>query len=570
MKQAFSFPLRLLLFWLLFFAAFRLWFVLWFRTEWAVPDGRSVWGSFWHALPLDLSMAGYLMVLPVLMWFVGMAWRSRAAASAERASRPIAAVRGFHFLLISVLVLVFGANVFLYEEWHTPLNNRALAYMSTPMALLDSMSFGFILAAIGLYVAVLGLFWWLYRRLVEQGRVGERTASPFRLWHLLFLPIWLAAIALLIRGGLRTMPINESAVYYSPHSFDNHAATNTAWHLAHSQMEVKATTNHFRTMPDEEAQRDMDWISGRRMMDRDARYDLFAPRADSIPMNLVMLILESHSAQVVQELGGEPGVCPNLSGLIRRGILFDSCYSSGYRTDQGLVSVLAGYPAQPDQSIVLQSEKAAKLPSLPRVLGEMGYSTAFLYGGELTFANIGVWLTEQRLGLIRSEQDFSKADKTQRWGVDDHRLFQHALLEINRLQPPFFAAALSLSLHPPYDVPYQSRWAGDDIRSKFLHSAAFTDWAIGEFFRSAAQQPWYANTLFVLVADHGTASIGDTGQDDPLARHIPLLFYSPRLNAEWAGRRVSLHCGHHDIPSTALKMLLPESAWAVHMGDFPW
>lgn len=78
MKHALTFPLRLLAFWLLFFAAFRLWFVLWFHAEWSPPGPGRVWLSFWHGLPLDLSMAGYLLVLPVLFWFAGLAIHPRS------------------------------------------------------------------------------------------------------------------------------------------------------------------------------------------------------------------------------------------------------------------------------------------------------------------------------------------------------------------------------------------------------------------------------------------------------------------------------------------------------------
>lgn len=569
MKNALIFPLRLLAFWLLFFAAFRLWFVLWFRSEWWPENPASVWQAFWYALPLDLSMAGYLMVLPVVAWFVIASFRHFVRRPTPNTSHPLPIIQGFNFLLISVLVFIFGANVFIYEEWHTLLNNRAVEYLSTPRALLDSMSLGFKIGAVLLYVGAVWIFWKMYRWAVSSGRgAAEFQTSNFKLQSLLLLPVWLAVLVVMIRG-LGVMPINESAVYYSPHPFHNHAATNTAWHLAHSQMEVRSTTNHFRFMPHEDTTWPMSKLFGKNILDGDLLFEFFQNRPDSTPLNVVFLIMESHTAQVVEELGGEPGVCPNLSRLMREGILFENCYGSGYRTDQGLVSVLAGYPAQPDQSIVLLSDKAAKLNSVPKVLHERGYSTAFFYGGELTFANIGVWLSEQRFDKIVSEKDFPQSDKTQRWGVDDHRLLQRSLLEINQLKPPFFAAAMTLSLHPPYDVPHQSRWQGDDIRSKFLNSAAFADWAIGEFFRAAEQQPWYANTLFVLVADHGSASIGDIGQDNPKARHVPLVFFSPAFDGFWKNMRVDIFCNHHDIPATVLRMVDQENRLEF-WNAFPW
>jgi len=200
-------------------------------------------------------------------------------------------------------------------------------------------------------------------------------------------------------------------------------------------------------------------------------------------------------------------------------------------------------------------DKAAKLPSIPKVLKANGYSTAFFYGGELTFANLGLWLTNQKFDKIFAERDFSSAEKTQRWGVDDDILLQRVLKEINGMPAPFFVTAMTLSLHPPYDVPFQSKWTANNDREKFLNSAAFVDHAIGNFFKSAAQQPWYNNTLFVLVADHGASQPGGVGMDRPQSRHIPLIITGNPLADAWQGKRLQIFGNHHDIPGIIQEIL---------------
>jgi len=547
------FLIRLLLFWLLYFAIFRLWFVLWFHERWSADAPGGVWASFWHALPLDVSMAAYLIAVPVIFWFIGLGIGRTAYPVVEKM------ILGFNVFLFSGLVFVYGANVFLYEEWHTPLNNRALEYMATPAALLDSMSGIFIAASIGIYI---GFVWLWYR--VYKYMVGRKLYEPaVSRWNIAVLPLQLALLAFAIRGGSGVMPINESAVYYSAHLFDNHAATNTSWHLLHSLIETRSTVNHFKSMHETEAGNRVKRLFEANIASGDGSYTWFEGPAGN-RLNVVFIIMESMTAQVMEELGGEKGVCPNLSRIIKEGILFGNCYGSGYRTDQGLVSILAGYPAQPDQSVVLLSDKAEKLPSLPKTLHENGYATAYYYGGELTFANIGVWLRDQQFERIISEQDFPASDKTQRWGVDDQRLLQRFALEINDLKKPFFATAMTLSLHPPYDVPYKSKWEGESNRDKFLHSAAFADYAIGEFFKTAEQQDWYANTLFVLVADHGNSSPNEVGMDNPASRKIPLILFGAPLNKNWKGRKIDTFANHHDIPATILRMMEQPAK------DFAW
>ncbi|MBL7826769.1 MAG: sulfatase-like hydrolase/transferase [Saprospiraceae bacterium] len=554
MIRLLTFPIRLITFWLLFFALFRLWFIVWFNKEWSVDAPHSVWVAFWRALPLDLSTAGYLIAIPVVIWFWG--W-GLTGGGKKRCDHFIF---WYNVCLTAALVFPFGANVFLYEEWHTLLNNRALEYMKDPSALLDSMSVGFIVASVLLYLGFVWIMVRSYRWIV--GRYTYPSETPKR--GLFAAGAWLLVIPLAIRGGLGVMPINESAVYYSPHLFNNHAATNTFWHLVHSLVETRSTKNHYISTPVELATQDLARLLP--PFDSTVRQGMrFFQTPDSARLNLVFIIMESMTAQVIEELGGEPGVCPNLSRLIREGILFTNCYSSGYRTDQGLVSVLAGYPAQPDQSIVLLEDKASKLSSISSVLKKKQYATAFFYGGELTFANIGAWLSQQRFERTWSEADFKSEEITQRWGVDDRNLLQRAVQEIGLMQQPFFVTAMTLSLHPPFDVPFQSKWQGNTEKEKFLHSAAFADAAVGDFFQSASQQPWYDRTLFIIVADHGASPPQGVGLDNPVSRHIPWIIFGKPLGPQWQGFKSGLFCNHHDIPSTVLEMMNLHEPSA-----FPW
>ncbi len=549
------FSFRLCLFWLAFFLTFRLWFILWLYSEWPSDSPFSAFGALYGGIPLDLSMMGYLVAVPIVFYFLGILIGKKIFPYIGKL------ISWFNIILIVVTTLAFGANVFLYQEWHTPLNNRALAYLSTPQALLASMSLHFVIVCVLLYLVLVWGIVKLYKRWIPTNPYPDQVSR----WAFgLLIPV-VALLALAIRGGLGVMPINESAVYYSPHLFNNHAATNTLWHLIHSQLEVRSTVNHYKTMETKEAKQWRDVLFFKNISAEDFTYD-FIKQDSANPVNIVYVIMESMTAQVIEELGGEKGVCPNLSRCIQEGILFENCYGSGYRTDQGLVSVLGGYPAQPDQSIILQIEKAAKLSSIPKILKQKGYSTLFCYGGELTFANIGVWLNNQQFNTIKSQSDFEKKDINQRWGVDDKRIFQYFINQVGQLKPPFFATTLTLSLHPPYDVPHTSQWNENSDKSKFLNSASFADEAIGQFLAEAKLQPWFSNTLFFFVADHGVSPPTYVGLDNPRSRQIPLIIWGEPLNNGWRGHRNSIFVSHHDIPATTLSMLNMKQ----QAKDLPW
>jgi len=88
--------------------------------------------------------------------------------------------------------------------------------------------------------------------------------------------------------------------------------------------------------------------------------------------NVIIIILESFTAKIIEPLGGMRGITPALNSLVREGILFDQFYASGDRTDKGLLAILSAYPAQPRTSIIRFPHKTQNLPFLSRVMRAQG------------------------------------------------------------------------------------------------------------------------------------------------------------------------------------------------------
>jgi phosphoglycerol transferase MdoB-like AlkP superfamily enzyme len=58
----------------------------------------------------------------------------------------------------------------------------------------------------------------------------------------------------------------------------------------------------------------------------------------------------------------------------------------------------------------------------------------------------------------------------------------------------------------------------------------YTDFAMKKFFEMAEKQPWFSNTVFVIVADHCASSAGKT--ELPVDKYrIPTMIYSPVYSA---------------------------------------
>ncbi len=142
------------------------------------------------------------------------------------------------------------------------------------------------------------------------------------------------------------------------------------------------------------------------------------------------MFLESWTADVVECLGGEKSVAPRLGKLAEEGILFTNFYSTGYRTEQGLISIFSGFPAQPNNSIINTIGKSEHLPSLNVELGKQGYQSSFYYGGEIEFANMKSYLVNTQFERIIDKNNFQKQELNSKWGAHDEYVFKKQLSDL--------------------------------------------------------------------------------------------------------------------------------------------
>ncbi len=368
-----------------------------------------------------------------------------------------------------------------------------------------------------------------------------------------------ALSVVMIRGGLQLAPINQSAVYFSQHSIVNHASLNTEWNLMHSVIE-----NHFSN---ENPYRFLEESLAKQKVD-----SLYKCEADSsisilktTKPNIVFIVLESYTSDVVEHFGGEKGVAPNLSRLAKEGISFKNIYASGDRTDKGLIAILSAFPSQAVRTIIQQPDKFEKLPSITKVLRGTGYNTSFYYGGESEFANFKSYLITAGVEKIIDKNSFDKSQMNSKWGAHDGFLFTKVLEEFKQKKSPFASVVLTLSSHEPFEIPVKSPYNGNDLPSQFRKAAHYTDQCLKDFFDKAKKEAWYKNTLFVLVADHGHRLPKEYNTAYELKKfRIPLVFFGEVIKEEYRGLALTTIGSQTDIASTLLHQLSLKS------DDFKW
>lgn len=539
---------RLIIFWLLFFLIDRLTFLI---INLPAISEISIWEvstTFIKALYLDMSMVGYLIVVPTIAYVIGMLIGYKTI--------ELKWLSVFNNTLVVIFSIISIANFNIYREWGTKINSKALeVFFTTPNEALASSAS----SPIGLSLAVLifllstGIF--LQKRLVLT-RIAFKKIS---IWILLPIGILLlASNFLVIRGGLSGSPINQSMAYFSKYQVLNVASVNTEWNLLSSIIASNKTKgNPFNYEKTFEAK---SLIQNLYAVPKDTTLNVLNTKRP----NIVLFVMESFTADLTYTLGKLKDVTPGFDSLVNEGILFSNIYSTGNRTDKGFIGTLAGFPTLANVNIVKWPEKTEKLPSISRSLYKAGYQNSFFYGGESEFDNYKAFLLSHDVQKLIDRNSFHDGKITS-WGQFDDAVFSRQLKEMESSRQPFFSTILTLTNHEPFAVPGRSKFGIANNVDKFKSTAFYTDSSIVAYLAKAKKQSWYKNTLFIFIADHG--HIYPKNRTDvfvPERYHIPLLMYGDVIKKEYMGKVFDGVGSQADVPATILAQL------QINSKEFTW
>jgi phosphoglycerol transferase MdoB-like AlkP superfamily enzyme len=269
-------------------------------------------------------------------------------------------------------------------------------------------------------------------------------------------------------------------------------------------------------------------------------------------LNVVLITVESLSAEFLGTFGNKEKLTPKLDRLAEQGMLFTRLYATGTRTVRGLEAVTLSIPPTPGNSIVKRPNND-HLRTLGTIFSEQGYEPLYIYGGYGYFDNMNAFFSGNGYTVIDRTAIAKEAiHKENIWGVADEDLFTLALGELNRRAAAgrrFFAHLMTTSNHRPYTYPD----GRIDIPSGTGREGAvkYTDWAIGDFIERARAKPWFATTVFVILADHTASGRGKT--DLPVEQFlIPMIIYSP---GNIAPARIDTLASQIDVGPTLLSLL---------------
>lgn len=511
----------------------------------------------WHGLPLDLSMAGYLSVIPGFL-SIAVVWLKRDLV------KPI---MNIYFIISSLFITCsFLLNASLYPYWKYPLDSTPLFYFFTsPADAIASVSiWQVILSIVILIVLTIGVWFTLRMRGEKRqqysrysygyGGFGSGKRNRFDdfdrhrgrtsiilllLTGLLFLPI---------RGGITVSTMNTGQAYYSQNAYLNHSAVNPLFSLLESITHQEDFASQYRFMKDKEA--DKIFATMTSTSDENTYPLLNEATFKKGTPDILIVIMESFASDIMPSMGSYKDVAVCLDSIAQQSILFTRFYANSFRTDRGMVSILSGYPAQPTTSIMRYPRKTSQLPSIARNLAKYkNYKTTYYYGGDADFCNMRSYLVSQGYQHIISDANFPIEDKLSKWGVPDHILAARMMEDIKAQQNekrPMLRILQTSSSHEPFEVPYHR------LKDKRLNAFAYTDSVMGAIVREYRKLPRWKNTLIVFVPDHVGGYKENLNDHDRSRYQIPLILAGGAISRPM---KVGIIGSQHDIAATLLGQL---------------
>lgn len=490
-------------------------------------------GVIWHGLSLDMTMAGYICALPILLLLFAQWLPSRVWGGISRLWLYIAAL---------IVAITFAVNLELYGYWGFPLDGSIFQFLATPKQAMASVTPMQVLTQSAVAIVYFVLFVALINQIHKIAVWQQHNKWGRKIIYSLLLLLLAGVDFLAIRGGVTTAVANVSKAYFSDKIILNHAAVNPTFSLL-SSIGESGDLERYDTLDPQQSLELFAQIIPDPSLPPQQRL-ICSPRP-----NIVLILAESFGRSTIDEVVGGIAVAPNMQRYKREGVWFENLIASSFRTDRGILATLSGFCAQPTMSLMKDAQRASRLPSIAGSLREQGYTTAYIHGGDLNFTNMASYLYATGFEQLVALKDLHFDAPTSKWGYADDVMADYFIEFIRQksLNPqPYFVAWQSLSSHEPFDVPT------DKFDDPMLNSMYFADSSIARIVEAVRASEAWNNTLIIIIADHAyNYPYGISASS--VARHrIPMLWLGGVIKEPLT---VDHYCSQSDLAATLLAQL---------------
>ncbi len=481
------------------------------------------WWGFEKGVLFDSVVSCYLLALPALVLTIAWLFETKNIGRLYRV---------FWYYIIIMYTLAFficAADIPYFHYNVSRLTAAVFNWMSTPgfvasMIVQESSYFSYFF----LFLILL----WLFVRFTkirlhsffadDPDRSVITRPAQFYAKRISIALLFLFVLFLGIRGR-KQAPIRIENAFVCNYAVSNQLGLNPVFTLMVSYFDKVVLINEQQAITNVRSYLGTTLSGYESPLARNMVYDV-----EPIKKNVVLVLMESMSASKMGRYGNKQNLTPILDSLAKISLSFDHIYSAGKHTYNGIYGTLFSYPPFMRE----HSMSVLKVPyysGFPWVMKQYGYSTTYFTTHFETFDNAGGFLGQNNFDRIIAQKDYPKSRVHSIFGVPDHFMFEFSIPQIRKIAEqgkPFFATMLTTSDHGPYVLPDNIPFKPGPgaIQTQIVE---YADWSIGYFLELAKKENWYANTVFIFIADHG-AVVGSTPYDMPLSyHHVPFIIFSP-------------------------------------------
>lgn len=503
---------------LVVFTLFRVMLLLSNTEQWDASD-YLLYQAMLMGARFDMVINGYIMALPSLLW----------ACTYCMAKNSLTLNKIIYYYCATLFTIAYTISTFnipYFNQFFSHLDKSAFQWVDKPMFILgmvvkDFRLWGYVLP----FLSVLFVFHYFLKRIFKYINRLKFThqQKEIKIGGAILI---LGLTFLGMRGRIeKKSPIRVGTAFFSNNAFINKLGLNPNFTLINSLLK-----KDFHWQPLMPLAQAFSFV----------KKDLKLP-SDSVSLlkkissntknirkpNIILVLMESMQADNMAYFGNTKQLTPILDSLAHKGLFFENAYSAGIHTFNGVFSTLFSYPALWDEH-PMKDNMREYTPSSLTALAKNGYQTAYFTTHDGQFDNIEGFLHENHIGRVYSQKNYPEKEVKSTLGVPDDYMFSFSIKEMDAMYAkgkPFFCALMTASNHSPIIIP---EYFQSSMKEEKLKVIQYSDWAIGKFIKDSSQKPWFNNTIFVFVADHGTSN--DKTYDMSLSyNHIPIIFYAPYL-----------------------------------------
>ena len=509
-----------------------------------------------HATQSTLICTGILFILILLWLFI--------SKNCNPFENPFSTkvFKVYFFLVTVALVFMYAIDFEHFDYLHERLNAGAMNYLSDARISMNMVWETYpVFTLLLLTIICTAVIYWLILRWFKNIQSSLYNAHAITKFVIGF--VFALLLGLGVFGRLNQFPLRWSDAFTFDDNFKANLALNpiqsflSTLKFKNSTFDIKKVKEYYPLMAD--------YLNVTKPDSASLNYQRIDRTSSPVnPPNVVVVICESFSAYKSSMWGNPLNTTPYFDEMCKQGVFFDRCFTPSYGTARGVWAVLTGIP---DVEYPTTSSRNPAYVDQHSIINDyVGYQKFYFIGGSSSWANIRGLLTNNLDSLHLYEQEDYKSKPIDVWGISDKHLFLEANGVLSKQTHPFFAVIQTADNHRPYTIPEEDRkefvmknYPIDTLKkygfqsNDELNAFRYTDFCYQKFIETAKKEPYFNNTIFVFVGDHGIR--GDAGNMFPKAweedglttQHVPLLFYSPSLLSP---QRIDKTCSQLDlIPS---------------------